>query len=121
MGVKDVKNIGLGVFATQDYQAGDIIENCHIIILSELDKNIIDKTYLYNYYYDWDNNRAVIALGNGSLYNHSYTPNAKYIKLFDKNLISFVAIKDIDTDEEIRTNYNGDPKCMEPLWFKVDA
>jgi len=121
MEVKEIGNIGLGVFATQDYHADDIIEDCHIIALSELDKNKIDETHIYNYYYSWGDNEAAIALGNGSLYNHSYTPNAKYVKLYNKKIIRFIAIKNIHAGEEIRTNYNGNPTSKKLLWFKVDA
>ena len=56
----------------------------------------------------------VIPLGNGSIYNHSETPNADwinhenpYIKVF-----KFIAIKDISPEEEIFTYY-GDKNYWE--------
>ena len=113
---------GRGVFATRDYSNGEIIEVCPVIVLDEADTKIIDKTILYNYYFSWgaDIDKAAIALGNGSLYNHSYHPNAKYIKKFDKDEVHFVAIKTILNGEEIFVNYNHDPKSNAPLWFDAD-
>ncbi len=111
----------MGVFATRDYQKGDTVEECRIIEISPKDRKIIDKTDLYNYYFSWGKNldKAAIALGNGSLYNHSYKPNAKYIKDFDNNKLLFLAHTDIQNGDEIRVNYNEDPSSLIPLWFSV--
>jgi SET domain-containing protein len=121
MRIKKTKNAGLGVFATRDYQKGDTVEECRIIEISPKDRKIIDKTDLYNYYFSWGKNldKAAIALGNVSLYNHSYKPNAKYIKDFDNNKLLFLAHTDIQNGDEIRVNYNEDPSSLIPLWFSV--
>jgi hypothetical protein len=51
-----------------------------------------------------------MVLGFGSLYNHSYTPNATYVKKPDERVVEFVALQDIGSSEEITVNYNnGDP------------
>ena len=109
---------GIGVFCVQDILKDDIIEICPLIILDEKDTKIIDDTFLYNYYFSWENNGSAICLGNGSLYNHSIEPNAKYIKEFDDNKIVFVTIKDIKKGEEILVNYNGTPDCDKKVWFE---
>ena len=82
-------------------------------------RSSLDATVLYNYYFSWgvDGNEAALALGLGSLYNHSYSPNARYVKDFDRRKIDFVAIRNISVGEEITVNYNGDPKNLKPLWF----
>lgn len=110
---------GRGVYATRVYKNGDTIEICQLIILGKTDTEKINQTSLYNYYYSWGdtNNQAAIALGNGSLYNHSYTPNAIYKKDVDSDTIRFVAIGDIHTGDEITINYNGDPTSKKKLWF----
>lgn len=78
-------------------------------------------TQLYNYYFAWGeaSEEAAIALGYGSLYNHSYTPNAKYRKDFDNNLLKYICIRDIQKDEEITINYNFDPEDKTPVWFEL--
>lgn len=87
-----------------------------------LDRKIIDKTSLYNYYFSWGINliEGAIALGYGSLYNHSYKPNAKYIKYLDKKIIKFLAHTEIKKGDEIKVNYNEDPDNLEPLWFTAN-
>jgi SET domain-containing protein len=119
--VRETKNTGLGVFATKDYRAGDIIETCQLILINPEDRAIIDKTSLFNYYFSWGKAKdmAAIALGNGSLYNHSYSPNAKYIKDFKERAVVFMAHTDIKIGDEIRVNYNGDSLDLRPLWFDV--
>ncbi len=60
---------------------------------------------------------AALALGFGSLFNHSYKPNAVYERLLAHNQIHFFAHRDIDFGEEITVNYNRDPNEDAPLWF----
>lgn len=109
---------GTGMFCIDNILIDEIIETCRLIILDEKDTKIIDNTFLYNYYFSWENNCSAICLGNGSLYNHSIEPNAKYIKEFDNNKIVFVAIKDIKKGDEILVNYNGTPDCDKKVWFE---
>lgn len=106
----------VGVFACVDFQIGEKIEICPVILAPKKDRHLIDQTILYNYYFDWRGKEA-IALGYGSLYNHSYSPNAKYIKDFCNNCIEFVAIKPIKKDQEILVNYNGLPYSKKKVWF----
>ena len=63
--------------------------------------------------------RGVFALGYGSIYNHSYSPNARYVKHFDRRTIDFIALWDIAAGEEIPTNYNGVPDSKKMVWFEV--
>lgn len=109
---------GNGVFATADLQEGEIIEICPIILLDKKDTEIIDKTHLYNYYFSWQDKGSAIALGYGSIYNHSYEPNATYEKDMERNVLVFKAIKTIQAFEEIIVNYNnGDPQNKTAVWF----
>ena len=110
---------GRGIFTKKEIKKGEIIEICQIIKLSKEDREKIDSTELYNYYFSWKEEGLAISLGLGSLYNHSYQPNAQYIKDFDKDLINFVALKDIKPEEEILVNYNGDPTNQEKVWFEI--
>lgn len=112
---------GRGVYATRPYKKGALIELCQLIILNETDRKKIDQTSLYNYYFSWGENdkQAAIALGYGSLYNHSYSPNAVYEKDLAINKIRFTAIREILSGDEITINYNGDPNSMKKLWFNV--
>ena len=81
----------------------------------------LKKTILYNYCFTWGDNyeHTAIALGYGSLYNHSYTPNAMFTNNIDNLSIDFYAIADIDDGQEITINYNEDSEDKSPLWFDV--
>ena len=121
MQIKATTGMGNGVFATKSYESGDTIEICPIIILDTSHRKIIDKTKLYNYYFSWGktSDEAAIALGYGSLYNHSYKANAHYIKVLDQDTIRIIALQSIKSGEEIKVNYNGDPASTKDLWFSV--
>jgi len=116
--VKQISKNHRGVFAKNKIKKGEIIEICPVIIIPYKEKNLINKTFLFDYYFEWGSrNQPAIALGYGSLYNHSYQPNAEYDQNTKKKIITFKAIKDIKPGEEIRTNYNGDHDSEEELWF----
>ncbi|HIH93017.1 TPA: SET domain-containing protein-lysine N-methyltransferase [Methanosarcina acetivorans] len=119
--VKDAPGKGRGVFAQRNLKKGEVIETCPVIVLPPEEVNTLELTQLYNYYFAWgtDSRAAAIALGYGSLYNHSYTPNAEYQKDFINGLLKYVCIKDIRKDEEITINYNCDPEDKTPVWFDI--
>lgn len=115
-----IENAGRGVFASARIKTGELIESCPIIYLTEKDYPLAKQTTLLNYYFlNEPENRAGIALGYGSLYNHSYEPNTTYKKRLEDGFIDFVAIRDIAPDEEITVNYNyGNPDDKKDLWIK---
>jgi SET domain-containing protein len=118
--VKNISRKYRGVFASAKIKKGEVIEVCHVVVIPHKDRKLIDKTHLISYYFYWGSkNQPAIALGFGSLYNHSYHPNAEYDQNVKKRVIVFKAIKDIKKGEEIKTNYNGDHDNKDEVWFKV--
>lgn len=134
-----IPRAGRGVFALTAIRQGEFIERCPIIETPTRDYQHLRKTELRNFYFLWNkttrpinqnlwsrnskfkirNKKAAIALGYGSLYNHSYNPNATYKKNFKGKTIDFIAIRPIKKGEEITVNYNlGDPSNQSPLWIK---
>ena len=109
---------GRGVFATEDIQVDQIFESAEILIIPKDQIEFIEKTIIDDYIFVWGDTCALV-LGTGMLYNHSYTPNARYIRDFDNNLMNYVALKPILKGDEILINYNGEPTCMDTLWFDV--
>ena len=59
-----------------------------------------------------------LALGFGSLYNHSYRPNARYDDV-GRQAKAFTALRDIAAGEEVTVNYNGEPGLRRRVWFEV--
>jgi hypothetical protein len=77
------------------------------------------QTSLDDYLFKWGGGCMAVALGLGSLYNHSYAPNARYYQDTPGRRLEFVAICPIRAGEEITVNYNGDPEGRSALWFPV--
>lgn len=108
---------GRGVFAKEEIKKGEVIEVAPIIILDFQDFIDTKWNVMFEYYF-WLDEYVVLALGYGSLYNHSQTPNAEYeINKEDKTII-FKAIKNIEKDQEILFNYSKTASKKAPLWFE---
>lgn len=108
---------GRGVFTGAEIPAGTTIELAPIILLSAEDRKVIHETHLHDYYFQWDGDRAAIALGFGSLYNHSDRANAEFELDYEFNQIRFVSLETIPSGTEILTDYRtGDPGMK--LWFE---
>lgn len=110
---------GRGVFARFAIKKGELIEKCPVIEIPEHDVAALSHSILLTYFYFFGKNkeRIVVALGFGSIYNHTYSPNASYIAREKEQVIEFIAIKDIKKDEEITVNYVQENKEKHPLWF----
>ena len=114
--IRDTGPKGRGVFALRSFSSGEVIETCPVILLAARDLKLIDATSLFAYYFGWLDGGA-IALGSGSLYNHSDKPNARYEKNYDNKTIAFLAVTTIKPDEEITFRYNTGAAHVQ-LWFE---
>jgi len=112
---------GRGVFATRRFECGETIEVCPVIALSEADARTLDSTGLFDYYFGWGNDgkAAAIALGCGSLYNHSPSPNAVHQKHVADDIISVAALRTIEWGEEIFIQYDTGGGETQQVWFDV--
>lgn len=119
--VRETGTRGRGVFARVDIAHGEIFETCPIIVLTKDECDLAEQTVLDDYLFVWEREKetGAFVLGNGALYNHSFEPNAVYVRDFDAGMMLFRALVDIGTGEEICVNYNGDPACQDPVWFEV--
>lgn len=110
---------GRGVFARKLIRSGTIIERVPMLVFSSDEIHLNGKpTTLYRYCFEWGKDTVAIALGFGSIYNHSYSPNARYDDIAQRTKV-FTAIQDIQPGEEITINYNGDPNDRSPMEFEV--
>lgn len=110
------------MFAAQQIKKGEVVEVCPLIIVPRSDMSNLKESILvtYFFYFGEKKDRLAVALGFGSIYNHSYTPNATYKIKAKEKTINFTAIKDIKKNEEITVNYNfRNPRNKNPLWFAV--
>src|SRR5437868_14690791 len=112
---------GRGVVAMRPFRAGETIERPPVIVISANEAPLIRDTRLAHYYFEWgdDCRAAAIVLGYGSLYNHSYVPNARYEFCDAEECIEFFALGDIQPGEEITVNYNNlGQSANKPLKFE---
>ena len=113
-----IKNAGRGVFALTDIKKGEVIEICPILIFPGGEYPHLSETKLSGYLFEYTGDSTILALGFGSMYNHTNTPNAKYEmveyegKSEQNNELYFVATKPIKKDEEIYINYGGQYKKL---------
>ncbi|MBM3422440.1 MAG: SET domain-containing protein-lysine N-methyltransferase [Chlorobi bacterium] len=98
---------GRGAFAAAAIREGDIVERCPALEVT--DKDIGGE--LLNYvFYGSDENKRLIAMGNGMLFNHSSSPNVAYYRE-DTGLgaeLVIYALRDIARGEELFYNYGDD-------------
>jgi SET domain-containing protein len=99
--IKQTPKKGRGIFATAEISPGEIIETCQLILM---DLNEV-RGVLEGYIFQYKKNVAAVALGNGSLYNHSDKPNAEFYFNFQKKVLIFRALKKIAANSEITVNY----------------
>jgi len=116
--VRKVSGKGRGVFAIQAIRKGTVIERVPVLLVPIKEfvgglQNPTLKTYLYI----WSKDKVAVSLGYGSLYNHSYEPNAKYVH--GQSTLTYRALRDIAAGEEITINYNFVPTDQTPVGFAV--
>ena len=114
--VKRVKGKGRGVFARRLIRKGEVIERVPMLVLPIEESR--GGSVLSGYCFAWRKGTVALALGYGSLYNHSYRPNARYDDLAPQTKV-FTALRDIEPGEEITVNYNAEPDDATAVWFDV--
>lgn len=107
--VKNTKRKGRGVFTTKAIKKGTVVEESPVIQFDEReDTERVQSSILRLYVFGYSKSTA-IALGTGSLYNHSKKPNLKYQDDTSKGVIRFTAKRNIKRGEELSINYFYDP------------
>jgi len=101
-----------GLIATEKIAEGQIIEKCPAVIYPK-NEEIIEQTVFDHYVFDWDETHEALALGYGSLCNHSYERNVQVDYDFETKEIVFTALREILPGEELLISYNDD--SLEPI------
>jgi len=110
---------GRGMFALRAFKVNEIIEVCPVIPMNPSERKRCEGTILDYYIYPWRSTRgAAMVLGYGSIYNHSFEPNADWKQNFRSTTMIYRALQPIRKGEEITVNYNGEPDDLTPIdWF----
>jgi len=112
---------GRGVFTNMAIKADTIIEVAPVIVMSKEDRQLLDKTLLHDYIFEWGKlkDKCCMALGLVPMYNHSYKSNCEYFMDFEEDTIAVKTVRNIKKGEELTINYNGDWNDPAKLWFEV--
>ena len=117
--VQDSPIHGRGVFANRSFKAGELIEIAPLILLDSPERELLQTTKLFHYYFLIGDPQFPVALGLGysSLYNHAGKSNAQYSVSLKDSALLIRACKPIAAGDEITLNYNGSPDDETPVQF----
>ena len=112
---------GRGIFTNELILANTIIEIAPVIVMPAADRILLDKTLLHDYIFEWgtDKTQCCMALGMVPIYNHSYNSNCEYFMDYSTETIMLKTVKNIEKNEEVFINYNGDFDDKTLLWFET--
>ncbi|QDU79035.1 SET domain protein [Polystyrenella longa] len=113
--VKKVKGKGRGIFARKFIPEGTVIEKVPVLVMQAEDTY---GTFIEDYVFEWGKDTVALALGYGSLYNHSYKANCRYEDV-GRQSKAYIAERDIEKGEEVTINYNGSPNDKTRMAFDV--
>lgn len=116
------KGKGRGVFTKKPIGAHKIIEVAPVIVMSNEERILLDKTLLHDYIFEWqpnDENKCCMALGFVPIYNHSYQSNCEYFMNYEEETILIKTVRNIEAGEELTINYNGDWDDKKKVWFET--
>lgn len=111
--VRKVRGMGRGVFAGRAFRKGEVIEVCPVIRVGASDGAVSGG--LAHYVFKWGAGglELAVALGYGSLYNHSPDPNARFTPRTTRDDVVFRAARDIAAGEQIFIDYEWDESDYE--------
>ncbi len=122
--IGETTNKGRGVFTRDKLNAGVIVENAPVIVMSNDDRKLLDQTLLHDYIFEWQPDGAemcCMALGWVPLFNHSYSANCEYFMDYDEQSMYIQTVRDITAGEELTINYNGDWNNEDKVWFDAKS
>ncbi|KAL5501410.1 TAD3 [Sanghuangporus vaninii] len=103
---------GRGLFASRQISARTVIESSPVLLFSSDEYETHGKhTILDHYTFKWPDGRMALALGLGSLFNHSDNPNVSFSVDSANDLIRFTTTRTVDEGEELCIFYGH------KLWF----
>ena len=113
-------NRGRGVVAARMFLAGETVEVCPVSLLPAKRAEMLDQTELTAYYYWWPGHQNIaLALGLGSLYNHSFSPNMACEAVGAERVLVFRTLRRVEAGEELTHDYGWDLQDpLTPDWYR---
>ena len=123
--VKDTQTPkGRGIYAARMFKAGEVVEESPVVLFRKPYELLHKELKTMVFYWEGAGGAKTtqaLALGYGSLYNHSNPSNLRYETDRESFLLRFIAVRDICADEELTINYNSDggaPVSDDEWWFE---
>lgn len=117
--VVEIPGKGRGVVAIKNIKAGETIEICPIVHISKAEAEFTKNSDVLKFYCleQTAHEKFCLMLGYGSIYNHDANPNAdiEYNERKSENYLTFKALKNIKSGEEIVYDYEFDDNIEEFL------
>jgi uncharacterized protein len=107
--VKKTKKMGRGVFAKAKIKKNTVVIEDFLLPFSLKDSDLIDNTDLVRYVYQYDKNTSCVALGLGSLLNHSENPNCFFKIDKERDILTVKTSKVIKAGEQLFIDYGYNP------------
>lgn len=105
VGLSNVPNSGLGMFASQDIRRGSVIEHCPLVFMKTSEMTYDNPLWKYVFAATYKNTSYTsLAFGYCSMYNHSPNPNVHY-RQDCGIMMQLIAIKHIRPDDEMFIDY----------------
>jgi len=113
-------DLGRGVFASENIPSGQIVETSPVVLLDL--KTQPFPAQIRRLAYNWSKTHVALALGYGSLYNHSDQPNLTFKRNTKNQTITFSARRQIEPGEQLTISYDylGDGENpRKRSWFEI--
>lgn len=101
---QEINKMGYGIFASEFISKDTIIEVSKLLLLTKpsLPKQV---SLLKNYFFNYDSKTSAIALGYGSIYNHTDDGMQTVDYTVKKNVMVYKTIKDVKKYQQLTINY----------------
>lgn len=103
--VKRIRGKGWGAFCSKRIPKNTIFNVTTLLVLTVREAHLMSGSSLEPYWYEFGTKGRAIALGLGSILNHSDEPNCSYHFSKVKKTLSFYALRDIPAHEELTHDY----------------
>ncbi len=113
-------NLGRGVYASEDIPSGQIIKTTPVVLLDL--KSQPFPPQIRRLVYNWSKTQVALALGFGSLYNHSDQPNLTFTRIKNDLSITFKALRNIEAGEQLTISYDylgSGENPRDRSWFEI--
>jgi SET domain-containing protein len=103
--LKKIRGKGWGAFCSRKIPKKAVFNVTTLLPLTVREARLMSGSSLEPYWYEFGTKSRAIALGLGSIMNHSDEPNCSFYYSKTKRTLTFYALRDIPAHEELTHDY----------------